>query len=125
MIRFWWVLSVLLLVSCGPITLEDYREEGRIVTKLLIKELRKIKTRKQLSASTVKLQKLFDRLVDVILEAQELRASTGQELIELARVDHELSDALRSELNRLYGLDGGRALIEKAQEKPFSRLTKK
>jgi hypothetical protein len=69
------------------------------------------------------LQRLFDRLVDVMIAAEEFAlAHPGQEKGELTQRNHELSDQLRVELNRLYRVEGGRQTIEKCQEKALHRL---
>lgn len=117
------VLGCLMAFSCGRPTLEEYREEGRGITKNLIKALQKVHTREKLQASSTKLQKLFDEMATVMIAAQELKQKKmGLEAVELTKEDHELSDRLRFELNRLYYIEGGRTIIEKAQEKGLKRL---
>jgi hypothetical protein len=117
------LLGSLVMTSCNTQTIEDYRDEGKGITKNLIKELHQIHSREQLQASSVKLQKLFDNLTRVMIAAQELQQKNPKlDTIELSKEDHELSDRLRFELNRLYNMEGGRAIIEKAQEKSLRRL---
>ena len=113
----------MLIFSCGKSTLEDYREEGRSVTKELIQELKKIRNKDQLLVSAAKLQKLFDQMVDVMIAAQNQKLELHkQEGLELTKEDHDLSDSLRFELNRVYNIEGGKAIIEKTQEKALNRL---
>jgi len=120
------ILFLFLLVSCSHQSLEDYRDEGRGVSRNLIKELQRVRTRDQLKASTGKLQKLFNKMADTMVAAQEQRQKNpNQEIPELTKVDHDLSDSLRFELNRIYTIEGGRALIEKCQEQALERMKTK
>lgn len=114
---------VVLLHSCGPRSLEDYREEGEGITRSLIKELAAIRSRDELLQASPVLKKQFERLVDVMIAARDYYEKHPKiDLLELAKTNHELSDQLRSELNRLYVLEGGREIIEKCQEAALHRL---
>jgi len=116
-------LCFLFLVSCSSQSFEDYRDEGRGVTRNLIKELQKIRTKDQLRASSTKLKKLFNQTADIMIAAQEhAQKYPLQEIPELTKIDHDLSDSLRSELNRIYTIEGGRNLIEKCQEEALNKL---
>lgn len=118
-------LLLLILASCGPRSLDDFVEEGDGVVRSLVQELQSIHTRDHLLASTSKLKKLFDRLADIMIAAQEY-ANSHPELnkSELIRPNHEISDQLRIELNRLYKLEGGCQIIEKCQENALQKLEK-
>lgn len=116
------IVSFLFLFSCATKSLEDFREEGESVTKSLIQEMEEIKNKKDLVKAKSKLQRLFIRLVDIIIEAEMLQEASSDEIIELTPENHELSDRLRSELNRLYEIPGGYEIIEKCQEEALQRL---
>lgn len=109
-----------ILCSCGSHNLEDYKEEGEGITRSLIQELKKIRTREKLLASTHKLKALFNRLADTMISAEIYRRDHPD--LEIAEANHELSDQLRGELNRIYEMDGGRQIIEKCEEKALHRL---
>ena len=118
------LFTVLILAAgCGPRSLEDFKEEGEGVIRSLIQELKGIRTREQLLAYSGRLQKEFDRLVTIMIAAEEFNATRiGINHGECTDQNHELSDLLRIELNRLYRLEGGRQIIEKCQEKSLHRL---
>ncbi len=117
------IVLLLIAISCGPRSLEDFQEEGEGVIRSLIQELKGIHTREQLLAASGKLQRQFDRLITLIIAAEEFSFSHPEvEKGEEIRHNHELSDQLRVELNRLYRLEGGRQIIEKCQEKALHRL---
>ena len=112
-----------LLTSCGSYSLEDFEEEGKGVIRSLVQELKSIHTREQLKASSAKLQRLFDQLVTVIIAAKEFSESHPElDSGTFLAHQHELSDQLRTELNRIYRFEGGRQMIEKCQEKALNRL---
>lgn len=115
---FLWFLLV--LSSCGSRSLDDFEEEGEGVMRSLIQELRSIRTRDQLIASTQRLKPLFERLVTIMIAAEENRYVHPEG--EFSGPNHDLSDQLRIELNRLYCMEGGRQIIEKCQEKALLRL---
>jgi hypothetical protein len=116
------ILSCLFLYGCSSHTLADYQEEGKSILYSITQQLQKIHTREQLITAGPELQKQFNQLVDVMLAAEAFKQkSKNLEEIEIT-VNHELSDLLRIEINRLYQIEGGRALIEKSQESALHRL---
>ena len=120
---FIFLCLLFVMSSCGPRSLDDFQEEAEGIIRSLIQDLRAIHTREQLLAATGRLQKQFDRLVSVMIAAEEFRFFHPElEKEENIRPSHELSDLLRVELNRIYRLEGGRTLIEKCQEKALYRL---
>lgn len=122
--RFLGIIVMLIMAtSCGPRSLEEFEEEGEGVIRSLIQELQAIHTREQLLAASANLQRQFDRLVNIMIAAQEYGyAHPELDRGEFIRHNHELSDHLRIELNRLYRLEGGRQIIEKCEEKALHRL---
>lgn len=117
------VCLLLIMIGCRSHSVDDVEEEAEGVIRSLIQDLKAIHTREQLLAATAKLQKQFERLVSLIITAEELiSANPDWENIGSPQVNHELSDQLRTELNRLYYLEGGRQIIEKCQEKALYRL---
>jgi hypothetical protein len=118
------LLTLLLLVGCGSRSLEDFREEGEQTTRSLVAELRQIHTRQELINASPKLKPLFNKLAVTMIAAREFqRTYPDQERLDLHDRDHGLSDQLRSELNRLYQLDGGREIIEKCEEDALKKLS--
>lgn len=116
------VFILVMVTGCGPRSLDDFQEEGEGVMRSLIQELQGIHTREQLLAASGRLQRHFDRLVNIVIAAEEFSLVHPEEKGEVGRHNHELSDQLRIELNRLYRLEGGRQIIEKCQEKALHRL---
>lgn len=114
---------LILLVGCRSRSLEDFKEEGEGIIRSLIQTLQSIHTREQLLASSETLESLFDRLVTVMIDATIFYdALSDSQKIEAVRPFYDLSESLRLELNRLYHLEEGQALIEKYQDRPLQRI---
>jgi hypothetical protein len=117
------LLLLIVLASCSSPTLEDYREEGESITRSLIKQFQSIYSREDLVHAEYKIKLLFNRLVNVMMDAHALREKLSVHTIAPLSADERLlSDKLRAELNRLYRLEGGREMIERWQEEPLYRL---
>ena len=116
-------LLFLFMNSCGSNSLEDFREEGQGIIRSLIAELQTIHNRNQLIASSHRLETHFNRLADVMIAAEEFHLKHPKtEKLETTSFDSELSDQLRSELNRIYRIEGGKQILEKTQEKALRKL---
>lgn len=120
--RIFLLVVSLTVFSCSSPSPDDYREEGQGIVRSLVHDLQKVRTRQDLIAAVPKLQMQFERLVDVIIAAEQHCDSKGA--ASEAFGDHLLSDELRTELLRVYQLPEGCELIEKCQEGAFTRLEK-
>lgn len=104
-------------------SLEDFKEEGQGVTRSLVQELQLVRTKDDLQNASPRIKKVFDKMVDVMISAQQYHQThPNLESIEFHKDDLELSDRLRMELNRLYLLENGKEIIEKCQENALQRL---
>ncbi len=88
----------------------------------LFHELQQIQSREQLLAAKPKLTKLFLRLTDTILSAESFHKSHPEAIVE---EPSPISEPLQMELCRIYRLDGGREIVEAAQEPALRLLTKR
>ena len=111
------------LVSCSPSSLQDFRQEGQSVQRVIIRDLRRIRSKEQLAKAKPRLKRHFDKLVTIIIEARKWQDShpLGDEL-PFSKKDLGLSEALRGELARVYTIDGGRQMIEESQAKALAKL---
>lgn len=117
------MVFLLITAGCGPRSLDEFEEEGEGVIRSLIQELQAIHTREQLIAASGRLKRQFERLAGIMIAAQEYVVShpeLGKE--KFVCKNHELSDRLRIELNRIYRLEGGRQIIEKCEESALQAL---
>lgn len=107
--------------GCGHRSLDDFHEEGEGVIRALIQDLRLVQTRDDLIASSSKIQRHFEKLAYIMVEAEAF-CSLCPEKEKGGCLNHELSDRLRIELNRLYSLEGGCQVIERIQERALCIL---
>lgn len=113
----------LLLTSCGSQSLSDFREEGETLTQQLLSELRLIRTRDDLMERAPQLKDLFNQLADTMIRAHEYKQAHPDALLEEKMYEnHQLSNQLRVELNRILNMEGGREVIEKNQMEALKRL---
>ncbi|MCE2982690.1 MAG: hypothetical protein LW832_03890 [Parachlamydia sp.] len=104
-------------------TMNDFKEEGRSITRTLITHLQKIQTRDRLLVSAKSLQGLFEQLGNVMVSAEAYNRRHPNQEIVFTQLDHELSDALRMELERVYRIEGGREVIETCQKTARQKLS--
>ena len=119
------VISLVLvgLVGCSPHSLEDYQYEGEAQARALVKELKKIHTREELSSALPKLKKQFHQFVQLMIQAKEFQLKHPEyEEVDPAYFDHTYTEALKTELVRVCKLEGGREMIEKAQREALIQL---
>lgn len=102
--------------------MEEFRSEGEEITHTLIQELRRIRSRKELINSAGKLQRLFNNMADLMIAANEFRQKNPHTAKDLPSCNNELNSRLRSELNRIYKIEGCRQIMEKYEEQALHRL---
>lgn len=119
---FLLIILICLISACSSSSLEDYREEGEGITRSIIKEIQVIQSREELIAKTPRLRKLFHKLVEVIMAAQEFRDKHPGDVFTLSNEDRHLNDVLRAELIRLFSIEGARDIFEKIQQDSLYRL---
>jgi hypothetical protein len=111
------------LLACSPQSIDEFQEEGEGIVRSLIHELQEISTQEELLAAAGQLQSYFNRLVSVMIAAEEhLKAFPQEKGSVSAPWNRELNEQLRLELHRIYKIKGGKQLIEKTQEKALHRL---
>jgi hypothetical protein len=113
------LITILQLNSCSPSTPEDYKQEAQASTKKLLKTLKKISTKEEIFQHKESIKKEINSLVDLMIEAREAqRFST----FEVSSSSNTTSSLLRSELIRLYQIEGAQEVIEKIQSESLRRL---
>lgn len=118
-----FIFVCLLVSGCAPTSLDDYRHEGEAVGREILIDLQKIHTRDDLVQGEMRLKKKFEKLVSLILDARIfILDHPDLESFTPSAIDMEVSQLLKIEMERIYSIEGGREIIEKAQREAMLRL---
>jgi hypothetical protein len=107
-------------VGCSPNSLEDFHHEGEAVVRQLTEDLRAIQSREDLQSAFSLLQRRFDTLVSLMIEARKYQGGHSEE--DFQEISLPCDGELLKEMQRLYRLEGGREIIERAQREALLRL---
>jgi hypothetical protein len=118
------VLLILLtaLYGCSPSSLEDFQREGEALSRVLIKHLEPIESQEELLRAEPLLKKDFEAYVDLINQARSYQLKHTDEIATDGGTDFSVSDELKEELRRIFAIEGGREIIERAQQEALVRL---
>lgn len=119
------VCSLILLIGlygCSPSSSEDFQREGEALTRTLIKHLEAIETQEDLLRAEPALKKDFEAYVDLISQAREQQLRRADEIVVDASSDFSVSGELKEAMRRIYAMEGGREIIERAQQEALVRL---
>lgn len=110
--KVFWVIMFTLFCSYSS---SGYIQKKSIkILKELLFQLDNIHTINELLDKELILQRQFEKMVDLIIEAKKLQ---------IERIDNEeLSNALQKSMQRIYQIDGGQEIIEHLQCSALQRL---
>jgi len=111
------------LVGCSPGSLNEYRHEGESTCRDIIGDLQSIETREDLARLEPILKRNFEKLVSVIISARQFQINNPEEALALpVLLESDVSNLLKEELERVYGIEGGKEIVERAQREAMLRL---
>jgi len=111
----------LLLTACSPHSMEDFHHEGDALCRKIAHELKQIETGEELMRAIPKLKTQFNQLVELMIEARRFQYKS-EEVFDPISIKTEGSRTLLAELKRVYQIETGRELIEKAQKEALLKL---
>jgi hypothetical protein len=115
--------SLLILSGCGPSSLEDFQIEGNAICRQLVEDLKEVHSQQQLVKKIPQLRRRFNDLVDLMIQARRFQEKYPiEEISDCFDLSFIYSEQLKNCLERIYGLEGGREAIEKAQKEAVCRL---
>lgn len=106
-------LSLFLMLCSYSSSLSIQKKSVKILRELLF-QLENIHTINELLDREFILQRQFEKLVDLIIEAKKLQIDPID--------NEELSNSLQKSLKRVYEIDGGQEIIEHLQCSALQRL---
>jgi hypothetical protein len=117
------LILVLLLCSCSPNSSEEFKQEGVAYCRRLVIDLHKIENREQLLLAEPRLKKHFEALIDLMIEASEFEQKKIESIsTETVFIGNGADFLLEDQLRRIYAIEGGREVIERAQQEALVRL---
>lgn len=117
----WMLLFFCILSACNTKSQASFLAQGRAIKCELLTELEQINDIDQLLLELPQLERHFNHLVDLMIEARKYQIS-HQSVWKPSAEDLALSQALAQELARLYQIPSARSLLEKSQESALLRL---
>jgi hypothetical protein len=119
--RIFWI--VLLFYGCSPNSPQEFHREGEARCLSLIRDLDKIENREQLLQAEPQLKKYFSALTDLMIEAREFQRKRLDDACSESPLESNPVDALlEEELRRIYMIEGGREVIERAQQEALVKI---
>ena len=114
---------LILLCGCAPNSSADFKHEGEARCRELTKALASIENREQLLRAEPVLKKHFEALVNLMIAAREYQQNHLDDVSsETAFEENSAEILLEEELRRIYAIEGGREVIERAQHEALVRL---
>lgn len=112
----------LLLWSCSPSSMSDFRHEGESRFRTIVQTLQQIEDREQLLRAEPTLKKHFELLIALMIEARKYQQNHPEDA--LLEIDQSLpiEAELQEELRRIYLIEGAREVVERAQQEALVRL---
>lgn len=124
---FFLFLPLLILFSgCSPESFDDFQREGERFSRQMCEELSEVKTREELIAHLPRIQKLYGELAELLIEARsyQLTQSSEGSIPSSFGYRNGASEQLLEALERIYQIEGGRGIMEKAQQDAAERLAR-
>lgn len=117
--KFFSTLFLCSLISCSPASPDEFANESERIQKELVRQLRDVETLDDIAKRGPKIRSLSFELVELMKKADVYYKKTHQEIVPR---DLPITEVLRSEMKRIYQLDGGREMIEKYQREALFLL---
>lgn len=113
----------LLVSSCSPNSSAEFIREGQARCEMFARDLEQIENRRQLLGSEEQLKMHFESLVSLMIQAKEFQRTHEDDIsFEMDPLEWGQDIRLENELRRIYTVEGGREIVERAQHEALVRL---
>ena len=120
---FFLLVIAVVLGSCSPHSSEEFQTEGEVLCRSLIETLQPIDSSEKLLSAEPVLKKKFESLVALMIEASTFVQKHPDSWDEGSSQKVSLiSVTLKEQLHRIYSIEGGREVIERAQQESLVKL---
>ena len=114
-------LVVFFCTACSPSSGEEWKLEGESISKKLVVELEQVESLQDLELRSSKIKKYFYKLTDLAVAAKQYQIRHPDAFEEESYSMH-ISDILKSELMRIYQIEGASEIIENLQRESLHKL---
>ncbi|MCX6986849.1 MAG: hypothetical protein NT065_01640 [Chlamydiae bacterium] len=122
-IFYFQVIGIVFFFGCSPTNPDDFRHEGQALVRALMTDLGSVHTRDDLIVMEPILKKRFELLALLMIEARQFQIDHSDAVLTpIGPYDVELNDQLQEELARVYRIETGHSIIERAQREAMLRL---
>lgn len=125
MVKLFFLFTLMVLFGCQPTCLEDFQAEGGALARTLLKDLREIESREDLTRIEPLLKKDFEKLVDLIILSRNFQLKNPELELSFQNINASLNLSLKEELKRVYEIEGGRECVERSQRESMLKLDAK
>ncbi|MBS3904301.1 MAG: hypothetical protein KGZ39_03130 [Simkania sp.] len=113
----------LLTAACAPTSIEEYRKEGEAICYQFTEDLKKIHAREELVKAIPNIKHRYEEIVDLLIGVKEFEKEHFGEASDPWNTANFLaSEMLMVEMKRIYLIEGGREIMERAQREALFRL---
>lgn len=120
---FFTIFLIFSFSSCSLSTSADYQSDACVQIKKLTKDLKAVKDPIELQKKAKVIKKDFNKLTSLIISYRTYLEKNGEDEIAIDGSLEKASKELKVQLERIYNLDGGREVIEKAQKEAYIKLS--
>jgi hypothetical protein len=115
--------GILVLCGCSPSSSQDFQKEGESLCRKLVVALQKVENTEDLQVMIPFFKKQFQALVTLIIQQRQFQDKFPEdEALEIPIANAGVNELLVIELQRIYQIEKGREIIEKAQKDALNRL---
>ena len=111
-----FIIALLVLASCNPSNLSEWRVEGVSIVRNLVEELELIETIADLEERKSSIKKKYAKLIQIMIEGDRY------EDIDALKPESFFSNALRDQYIRIYQIEGGKELLFEIQKESLHKL---
>jgi hypothetical protein len=121
--RFLYLALGVVLFGCSPHSSEEFHKEGEVLCRSLVETLQEIDSLDQLLSKETLLKKKFESLVSLMIDASRFQERHPDNWGAESGIEPGLiSVSLKEQLHRIYLLEGGREIVERAQQESLVKL---
>lgn len=115
-----FLIFLFVMSSCAPNSLKEFRKEAEVCCRELTNMLSHAENHEQLLRMEPQLKKQFESLVQLMIAMHQFQQKNLEE--DVALFENAESSALQEQLRRVYRMEGGRDIIERAQHEALVTL---